>query len=137
MNFELTISGLNVIAIKSHEKRPKHPDAVDVISPSACMHRSRLSYRPEYCTADAYFKPELVVSPDGQRIAFADCNGGHYKITFRNDLYERKFDLKWSPANYNEPLTDELMDWLPSLDELGFKPFKVSDGVPYGAASRF
>lgn len=137
MNFELTISGLNIIVLKSAEDRPKNPDNVDVICPAADMHRARLSYAPEDCVPARTFEPELVVGRGGERIASEDCRKHRYKVTFVNDIYERKFNLKWSPLEYSEPLTEEFMDWLPSLDDLGFKGFRVGSGIPHGAASRF
>ena len=138
MNFELTISGLNIIVLKSAEDRPTKPDAVDIICPAADMHRPRISYAPEEWNPARQFYPELVVGRSGERIGTEDCRDHYYEIAFVSDLYTRKFNLKWAPPPYHEePLTEEYMDWLPSLDDLGFMGLEVGTGIPDKAAARF
>jgi hypothetical protein len=137
MNFELTISGLNIVVVKSQEEYPEHPDSVEIICPKAMMHRPMLSYLPgQFQSA---ITPALVVDPGGNRIASEDARKNYYELSFATNP-PKEFALKWGPSpDYNEPWEEDCMNWLPSLDDLGFKPFAPGPAgtLPHGATSRF
>lgn len=137
MNFELTISGLCVIVLRSPDERPTQPTAVDVLCvggahhdhhdhSSRPLHQPRLSYLPgqvqtEHATA------ELVVGPDGERIAFLDLTDQALALGFRETPYT-EFSVTWGPADREAPSSrdeDTWMNWVPAVQDLGFEGLRL------------
>lgn len=137
-NFELTISGLVVLAVKSATPRPVEPQAVDIICPNAEMHRPRLSYDP--LELDPRIVPEMAVATDGHRLASFDTRARFLRFSFASNPHGT-FRMYWedpaatAPA---DPGQEPVMNWLPSLGELGFGEFTIpAAGVlPAGASTR-
>lgn len=140
MDFELIISGLCVIALKSGTAQPANPDAVDIICPEAGMHRPRLNYPPIDVQPDINLMPDMVVDNLGDRFASLDLSGGNFlDLSFSESPYN-EFSLQWEgDPMQQEPGSPESMNWVPRLADLGFGDFTVADPpvVPTGAAARF
>jgi hypothetical protein len=146
MNFELTISGLNIIAVNSNEAKPTKPNAIDVIAPYSEMHRPRLAFLPNQFIPDdpdTFIMPELVADVSGARIASEDAakggaGAGFYEIRYVSSSGGKEFAMHWGPPKYDQPWSEEWMDWIPSLDDLGFKPLVMggSGTLPDGAVTR-
>lgn len=151
MNFELTISGLCLIVVKAREGRWENPDEVEVLCVGAHrdhdhehghhhqaqpVHRPRLSYLPEFAVATV--EPDLFVDPAGVRIASLDLEGKDVVLETQGSSHT-EFSLQWGPTESVEPPEEGWMNWVPTLEDLGFDPFDLGDGngLPPGAATRF
>jgi hypothetical protein len=138
MNFELTISGMCVIALKSDsdEERPAHPDEVDVLCVGACEHRPRLSYLPHEVNPQAV-EPDLVIDPWGVRSASVDLTQQALKLDFKNNP-ETYFSLTWGEEGTATPLDESAMNWVPTADDLGFKKLELGQAgqIPGGVNAR-
>jgi|GEM_PF-4329967 len=139
MKVILTISGLSVLACQSRNPRPTTPDAVDVIIPDAHRHRPRLTYCPEdFAQPDKRLKPEMVVGTSGQRLACLDLSFWPLlAMTVGADAGE--FSMTWGDPKQPTPTypdDERWMNWVPTLQELGFDPFPMPLGLPNGASAR-
>ncbi len=120
MDFELTISGLCVIVMRSPEDRPTRPDVVDVLCVSE-GHRPRLCYLPEELVTDEAVA-ELVVDPAGRRIAFLDITNQALTLSFGTTPHS-DFSVTWGAPDAEAPQTraeDAWMNWVPLVQDLGF-----------------
>src|SRR5258708_6857638 len=95
MIFELTISGLCLVVLKSDQKMPIHPEAVDVVCPKDDMHRARLCYSPDVIRAnypnlvkEGYTDPKMTVDTKGRRIASLDLADSFLELAFSDTPYE-------------------------------------------------
>jgi len=114
------------------EDRPEHPTAVDIICPAAPMHCARLSYLPGQVIAQ--IEPEMVIDNNGQRIASMDLMGKVLAISFGTNP-SATFSVHLKPTN--QPRQFAGMKFVPTLAELGFKPFSIPDvSRPKGASAR-
>jgi hypothetical protein len=134
MIFELTISGLCLIVVKATDKRPTHPDSVDIICPRDDMHRPRLSFSPDY------FRPPndsaaLAVDTMGTRIASIDLWDTFLKLEV--SPYQERFTMAWADET-PEPGAEQWMNWVPTLKELGLDDLELGeDGeIPEYASTR-
>jgi hypothetical protein len=138
MIFELTISGLCVVVLKSHdnEKMPIHPETVDVVCPKDGMHRARLCYSPNLIRA-RYAEPEMTVDTTGQRIASLDLADTFLELAFSSSPYEN-FTVGWGSDDVVKPPVTEWFNWAPTLTDLGFDGFTIGDpgDLPEGANTR-
>lgn len=137
MDFELTISGLCIVAIKSSQRRPTAPSAVDIICPRAHHHRTRLNYdfTKFQRSEDPPIEPELVVDPTGARFASLDLCDAFLKFEFTTSPYDR-FALQWGPDDLDIPPSERWMNWVPSLEDIGFENLKLGRRRPDGATAR-
>jgi hypothetical protein len=138
MDFELTISGLCVVSLKSEEPFPTSPDAVDVVCPKDGMHRARLCYDPTlFQVGDLGSDPDLVIDPNGSRFANLDLEGRVLELTLSENP-ATEFSLSWGPSDAEAPPEEQWMNWTPSLGTLGFETFVVppSREMPAGARTR-
>jgi len=137
MNFELVISGLCIIAMKTStgEDRPEQPSQVDIICPSAPFHCARLSYLPKGIIAQV--QPELVVDESGKRIASLDLSRQILEISFSSNPRDQ-FAVRLGSSDLQQPPPDDVLNFIPTLNELGFDGFVMpQDGdLPIGAVAR-
>jgi hypothetical protein len=139
MDFELTISGLWVLAIKTSERRSTTPDAVDIIIPAVTMaehrHRARLSY--DFNQFDVpEIDQELMIGLDGSRFTSLALDNAILNFEFVDNPYT-DFALQWGPEEAMKPPFESWMNWIPSLEEIGFGPLILgSSGKPNGASVR-
>jgi hypothetical protein len=140
MDFELTISGLWVLALQSsdiNDTHPVEPEAVDIIIPAAHHHHPRLSYLPSEVIPHPALEPQMVIDPRGGRIANLPVQGMVLELSFSNGS-TTPFHLEWSEPRPEAPLLESSLTWLPTLAELGFDKFSLGDPgtLPKGAATR-
>lgn len=144
MNFELTISGLCVIALKSNQNSPEHPEAIDIIVPDADHHTCRLSWVPGEVLpgADNKEEPDLVVDSTGARMASLLLNKRALSFELKNNP-ATQFTVHWGPDPTVEkpeaPFQETWLNWIPQPKDLGFeKPFEVGDPghLPTKASAR-
>lgn len=136
-NFELTISGLCVIVLKSKIDRPPTPSAVDILCVAAYGHRPRLSYFPEYVDLEWDSEPELRLDPKGTRIASLDVSNLDLKLALKNNP-ATAFDLNWGDKAKNQPPTsaeESWMQWVPSVPDLDLAAIRIA-GMSYGIGAR-
>jgi hypothetical protein len=135
-DFELTISGLCVIVLKSQEDRPEKPQAVDILCAAAHHHRSLLSYLPGDVLA-VNVEPALNVDPTGGRIASLDLSDKVVDLHFQSNPHT-DFSLKWSTIASTNPPEEGWMDWVPSLSDIGFQGLQplLPGELPTGAGAR-
>ena len=136
MIFELTISGLCAVVLKSDQERPVHPEAVDVVCPEDGMHRPRLAFSPDQFRATK--EADLTVDAMGNRIASIDLSGVSLGLAVL-PVEPPNFTLGWAPqAPPPHPPASQWMNWVPTLTELGFKGITLEpDGrVPPRASTR-
>jgi hypothetical protein len=138
-HFELTITGLVVLAVNSSSgPRPGTADGVDVISPNAHMHRSRLNYKPmEFRSTVA---ADLTLDNNAELIASLDLRSRALNFEVGPNPNE-KFRMTWGCEDARQPANPEeeaLMNWIPSLADLGFNGFRIPPAgfLPAGATSR-
>ncbi|HTG33183.1 MAG TPA: hypothetical protein VLB76_09650 [Thermoanaerobaculia bacterium] len=127
-NLELTISGLCVIVLKSPNDRPPTPTAVDIVCIAAYGHRSRLSYPPEFVSADGEVEPELCVDSTGQRIAVLDIRDRVLSLQARPNAAE--FSLEWGDTTKKTPpydVDERWMQWIPSIADLGLTGIRLKE----------
>jgi len=137
MDFELTISGLCVVALKSEDARPTAPSAVDIICPKAPCHRTRLNYDFAQFLASAAppVEPELVIDPTGRRFGSLDLCDAFLKFDFASNPY-KNFALQWGPEDVERPPSERWMNWVPSLQDIGFESLELGSRRPDGATAR-
>src|ERR1043165_6862109 len=114
MIFELTISGLCAVILKSSEEQPVHPEAVDIVCPKDNMHRPRLAFSPDQFRAEK--DADLTVDPMGNRVASIDLSCVSLDLMVLPAL--PKFTLGWAPPTAQpiaEPPASEWMNWVPTL----------------------
>jgi hypothetical protein len=129
MKFELTISGLCVIAMRTSDKendpRPRTPEAVDIIVPDADHHYCRLVWAPEDVTP--YIEPELIVDTAGHRLGSLDMKKRNLCLRFPANA-DTGFDVHWGPPEQGAPAnsTEALwMNWVPMMEHIGFNPVSI------------
>jgi hypothetical protein len=136
MRFELTISGLCVIAMKSKDTadpRPKNPERVDIIVPAAHHHKCRLVWDPQDVLTD--IEPTLIVNTQGDTMASLDLdrqgrNPEHaiLKLALRSKT-DPGFEVSWGPDAKEPagPSEETWLNWVPRMEELGFPSFPVPE----------
>jgi len=125
-NFELTISGLCVIVLKSQDDKPTTPTAVEILCVAAYGHRPRLNYPPLWVYPTGRVEPELCVDPTGQRIASLDIRNTTLHLDFGNNP-ATEFTLDWGNTGATTPPAEEWMHWVPSVQDLGLTGIRLSD----------
>jgi hypothetical protein len=150
MKFELTISGLVVIALQSSagEERPEHPQAIDIIvpddhhhGPESHRHTCRLNYLPnEVLPVPADMKlPEMTVDPIGTRIASLILQGRALEFKLDGNTTS-EYTVKWGPPAVQPAAKSEedTLNWIPKIGDLGFNDFQVgaAGSLPSGARAR-
>jgi len=137
MNFELTISGLCVIAMQVEEKEgiPEAPQAVDIICPRVPSHCARFSYLPGDVVPQ--LEVSMVVDNTGRRIASLDLTDEILQIAF-DPPPGISFFVHVGDPDLKVPPPSEVMNFVPTLEELGFNDFTMPpDGeLPQGAGAR-
>jgi hypothetical protein len=135
MNFELTISGLCVIVLKSKDDKPENPAEVEVLCPDAHGHKPRLSYRPEGVITEV--EPDLFIDPQGGRIASLDLTGKVLSLDLGTNPHT-KFSLDWGTGTGKVPPEEKWMRWVPSDQDLGLKGIRLAKPgtLPKGASAR-
>jgi len=138
LDFELIISGLIVTALKSDNPRPPEPKAVDLICPKDGMHSARLAYFPLDVTPQ--IEPAMLVDPLGERSGSIALDDYLLLQIVATGNPTQDFTLKWGPEEAKKPNDQEeseWMNWVATLDELGFGKFAVPpSGLPVGAGAR-
>jgi hypothetical protein len=127
-NFELTISGLCVIVLKSKVDRPPTPTAVDIVCVAAYGHQPRLSYSPDLISPDGEVEPELCVDSTGQRIAFLDIRDR--VLSFQSQPAAAEFTLEWGDQTKETPpykVDQYWMQWIPSIADLGLTGIRLKE----------
>jgi len=136
LDFELLISGLVVTALKSNDARPTTPTAVDLICPidDMNMHGPRLAYFPLDVTPD--IELEMLVDPLGERSGSISLDNKLLEFVVTGNT-ANEFTLNWGPEETKFPngrQQSEWMNWVATLDELGFGNFTVpASGLPMNA----
>jgi hypothetical protein len=133
MRFELTISGLCVIAMQSQDKtanpRPRNPERVDIIVPDARHHKCRLVWDPK--DALTKIEPPLIVNTTGDTMASLDLDGrtNPQQAMLKLDLRSKTnpgFEVSWgADAEKPAPSEETWLNWVPTMEELGFPAFPV------------
>lgn len=136
MDFELTISGLCVVAIQSSGD-PTAPAAVDILCPKAHCHRARLNFNfAEVQRAkNPPVEPEMVIDPSGARFGSLDLRDRFLTIDFTSTPYDA-FVVQRGPADSTTPPSEKWLNWVPTLEEIGFETFKLGSDKPHGALAR-
>lgn len=138
-DFELTISGLWVLVISSSEARPTAPDAVDIIIPAVTMpmhrHFARLSY--DFNQFDVpVIDQNLIIDSTGSRFTSLTLDDAILNFEFQNNPYDA-FALQWGPEDAVTPPFEGWMNWIPTLEDIGFEPLELTgSGKPEGASVR-
>lgn len=140
MNFELTISGLCVVVLKSQIPRPPKPTAVDILCVGAYYHRPLLTYHPEYFKLVKRLEPELCVDVIGTRVASIDVGDRALTLKFDTNPHS-EFDLNWGDKNKKAPPTkadEKWMQWIPSVEDLGLKGVRIGkpNQIVHGVSAR-
>src|ERR1043165_4055978 len=143
MRFELTISGLCIIALKSQQPNPVMPDQVDIIVPDAHHHTSRLSYKPAQFSPrkNPEFTPDMFVDPTGVNVASFNMQGQALTFAFGTNPMD-KHRVHWAPDPAAQkpasPWLETCANWLPKIEDLGFGKFEIGDPgtLPKGARAR-
>jgi hypothetical protein len=133
MKFELTISGLCVIAMKTSDKendpQPKHPQKVDIIVPDAHHHQCRLVWAPEDLTR-AFVEPELIVDTVGHRLGSLNMKRRNLRLLFPQNA-DTGFDVHWGDdpdqkaPNMDSDDEKKWMNWVPMMESIGFAPVTI------------
>jgi hypothetical protein len=132
-DFELTISGLVIAAVKSRDAHPTKPDAVDLIFPRDEMHQARLSYFPLEVSPTE--EADMQINPDGEHIASLLLDGRpplEINLIDRS-RQSREFALRWGPPEAMTPdgrHEEQWLNWVARLEDLGFGPFTISSSEP-------
>lgn len=136
MDFELTISGLCIVALKSSDD-PLAPSDVDIVCPRACHHRARLNFNIAEVerTIDPPVEPELVVDPAGGRFGSLDLTDQFLQFEFNPNPY-KAFALQRGPHDAVMPPSERWLNWVPTLEEIGFESFTLDADRPQGAVAR-
>lgn len=142
MDFELTISGLCLVAMKTpkaEDPEPSAPLAVDVYCPVANHphpHRTVLTYDPEHAKAD--FEPEMVVDDQGKRFASVDLGGSVWSLSFEDG--PKQFNATWGKPSkhFPKPGEEPFLNWVPKLGDLKLRNFQpaATGLLPTGARTR-
>lgn len=138
-DFELTISGLWVLVISSDEARPTTPDAVDIILPAVNMpehrHFARLSF--DFSQFDVpHDDLDLIIDSTGSRFTSLTLEDKVLTFDFRDNPYDA-FALQWGPEEAVTPPFENWMNWIPTLEDIGFEPLELTGlGKPEGANVR-
>jgi hypothetical protein len=136
MDFELTITGLCLLVLKSKDDEPATPAGAEIFCPAAHNHRSVLSYAPENVVAN--FEPELVVDEAGKRFASIEMKGKVWSVTLQNGA--GTFSARWGKPNASTPGAGEedWLNWVPKLADIGFKGFTpgAAGQLPTNAGTR-
>lgn len=140
MKFELTISGMCILAMKSSTgPMPVHPDAIDVIVPRAEHHKCRFVWDPN--EAEPSREANLVVDPAGKRYASIDLSEQTLGISFEFMAEANTaHTVHWGEEKVapGAPWEETQMNWVPRLESLGFQGFVIPPGNerPAGASAR-
>src|SRR6266498_1673143 len=122
MKFELTISGLCIIVLKSSDPNPEHPDAIEIIVPDAEHHTCRLSYLPDELipNKDNPIYPDLSIDTAGRRFASLameslDKDQRVLRFSFGTNS-ANDHTVHWGPPDVQTPATpwqETWLNWIP------------------------
>ena len=139
MNFELTISGLCLVALKSpkvDDLEPTKPLGIEVYCPQAANHRTVLTYDPEHAVAN--FEPELVVDENGKRFASVDLGGQVWSVSFKDGPADYTADWGKPTDEIPKPGEEAWLNWVPKLGDINLKDFEpaAAGQLPKHTATR-
>jgi hypothetical protein len=132
MKFELTITGLCVVALKRSdeaEDKPEHPEQIDIIIPRVEGHAARLSYdAADVIPLHDSVKPVMVPDSAGRRLASLDISGQILALDFRTNPAKNSF-VNWDGDSEmpSTPWEEFSLNWIPILPDLGFENFNVEE----------
>lgn len=159
MDFELTISGLCVLALRrAHDDSSEQPTRLEAaqvlcVGPVAMPHgehghpmhgdhpehRPRLSYDPkDLITAHVF--ADLVVDAMGQTIASLDLAGKTIELAVAGNPHQA-IEASWGDPDKEAPADNDeteqaWLNWIPSFKDLGFSGLNlVQDGGAVNGAS--
>src|SRR5687767_3330315 len=121
MDFELTITGLCLVALRRKEEdsdQPAEPLGIEIFCPQATNHRTVLIYEPEGVKSE--FEPEMVVDETGKRLASLDLSNQVWTVSFNNG--PGKFRASWGTPSGRVPTSsceEEWLNWVPRLADIG------------------
>lgn len=135
---EVTISGLVILAVRSADPKPTESDLVEVICPAAHMHQPRLSFN--LLDLRRTVGSDLDIAPNGDRIAALDLRSRFLDFVISGSEGGKRA-MEWRQEEAETPADKEeerFMDWLPTIETLGFDRFTIPPGklLPAGASTR-
>jgi hypothetical protein len=137
MRFELVISGLCIVAVKSEDPKPVNPEALDIIVPDACHHKGRLIWAPDD-RINPHVKPELISDTTGKRYGSFDLE--EQVLTLSTNSRLGAYTVRWGEEKEqpNDSCEKDWMNWVPKIDTLGFDRIRLpaAGKLPPGASAR-